>query len=385
MFNKINLLFSFLILTFICSMICLSNADYVQSYSIDYDSTTETSDIILKGNFNVSSSTNTADNYVLLCSSTNYPITLYNGDLKINTTSYGITFADGSKQITAGVGSATDVLSSTGTVVIGSDTDASGDENIYFQTLGATNRVVIDGLTGNVGISTMTPSEKLDILGNINCNGNIVSSGTISSSGNIVSSGTISSTYGVSSSTGVFSSSITASNLTITGDNKVWQRIKYETLVASATSISITNLTGDTDIIYNVKVHIVSGENTSRNVFIQFNTDTTAIYAYQTGSNASTSFAAVSSTTANGIFINNLQAISQLGFSDIQIFAKSGYNRLVLVRGITDSASESSIGADMTCSGIWGNSADEITSIQIVSDTTNGLGIGTNIEVYTRR
>jgi hypothetical protein len=96
---------------------------------------------------------------VALESNSSYPIKIYEGDLQVVTTGYGITFPDGSLQVTAGIGSAFNTLSSTGTIVINSDSDDSGDESIYFRTDGATQRMFINGSDGefilenNVGIS----------------------------------------------------------------------------------------------------------------------------------------------------------------------------------------------------------------------------------------
>ena len=68
-------------------------ADYVQTYKIVEDTTTETSDIILKGNMYISDSTETANAFVVLASTDTYPLKLTGGSLQIFTTSYGILFA----------------------------------------------------------------------------------------------------------------------------------------------------------------------------------------------------------------------------------------------------------------------------------------------------
>jgi YVTN family beta-propeller protein len=148
---------------------------YYKTYAVDYDSTTIKSDVVLKGNYYLVNSTaavvDIVDNGsdplsyadVAMESGGTYPLKLYNGDLQVVTTGYGITFPDGSLQTTAGVGSAFNTLSSTGTIVINSDSDASGDESIYFRTSGATNRMIIQGSDGLVGIGTITPSDELEI------------------------------------------------------------------------------------------------------------------------------------------------------------------------------------------------------------------------------
>lgn len=178
--NKLSLfigLFGFFLISM--ASLCRADGGWYRTYAIDYDSTTVKSEIYLDGNFYLVDSTESITGIIdystsptTVCdvafeSGTTYPIKLYNGDLQVVTTGYGITFADGSLQTTAGVGSALNTLSSTGTVVINSDSDNSGDESIYFRTDGATNRMIVKGGGGNVGIDTLSPVYLLDVNGSI--------------------------------------------------------------------------------------------------------------------------------------------------------------------------------------------------------------------------
>lgn len=153
-------------LLFLFGLSSLSYAGYIQAYKINYDSTTERAEVVLKGDMYVSTSTDTADADVILESGGTNPLQLIDGNLQVYTTSYGIQFADGSFQTTAGVGSANN-LSSTGTIVINADTDNSGGESIYLRTAGATDRMYIDGATGDIGIGETNPEEKLEVNGSI--------------------------------------------------------------------------------------------------------------------------------------------------------------------------------------------------------------------------
>lgn len=65
-----------------------------------------------------------------------------------------------------GIASGTGGVINTGTTTIGADTDADGVGTIALQTRGTT-KILLDN-NGNVGLGTLTPSVKLDVLGSIN-------------------------------------------------------------------------------------------------------------------------------------------------------------------------------------------------------------------------
>ena len=65
------------------------------------------------------------------------------------------------------------------------------------------------------------------------------------------------------------------------------------------------------------------------------------------------------------------------------IYAKSGYTRTVLHSSIYYASGTTVTGLEVRGSS-WNNTADNITSIVIGASTTNGLGVGTSIELWKK-
>jgi ethanolamine utilization microcompartment shell protein EutS len=71
---------------------------------------------------------------------------------------------------------------STGFLMSNGTFSASGTNNLTFNT-NSTTRLFVNQSTGNVGIGTITPSDRLTVSGNISSTGSIMSNGIFSSSG----------------------------------------------------------------------------------------------------------------------------------------------------------------------------------------------------------
>jgi hypothetical protein len=152
-------------------------------------------------------------------------------------------------------------------------------------------------------------------------------------------------------------------------------------LTAATTSLSITGLNGDIDYLYYL-VCKVKGNGSYPTLSIRPNNDSSAVYAYQNmriyggtreavrGSGL-TIFAAAYAHTTDAYF-------------DCLIYAKkSGYLRPILDRQ-TEGLGANIYGQDHF-HGIWGNTADIMTSLTILSGVANAFGIGTSIELYSLR
>ena len=132
------------------------------------------------------------------------------GNIKITTNGNGLIFSDGSKQTTAGIGSANG-LSTNGTIVMSADNDASGDGEIQSQINGSTKMVVKNN--GKVGIGTLTPTYTLDVAGDVN-----ITSGAFRVNGTpLTGTGTVTSVNASGGTTGLtFSGGPVTTNGTLT-------------------------------------------------------------------------------------------------------------------------------------------------------------------------
>ncbi|MFH1619972.1 MAG: hypothetical protein ABIG11_08720 [bacterium] len=85
------------------------------------------------------------------------------GDVRISTATYGLIFPDGSFMVSAGSGSYTSVSSNID-AIIRADADSNGTGSVVLR-VGALDGVVLRPGTGNVGIGTLTPSSRLNVIG----------------------------------------------------------------------------------------------------------------------------------------------------------------------------------------------------------------------------
>ena len=163
-----------------------------------------------------------------------------------------------------------------------------------------------------------------------------------------------------------------------------WQRVYSNTLTEAATSITISDLDGDTDEEYRLIARVVSGANTATTL-LRINNDSTAnIYGNQSLEAQATNIYP-SRGTASFIYIDaNNSAQGALMFADLIIHAKSGFVRTVLGK-YTSNISGTTVTSIGMVGQSWNNTADNITSLVIFSDVANGLGVGTVIELYAKK
>lgn len=157
-----------------------------------------------------------------------------------------------------------------------------------------------------------------------------------------------------------------------------WQEVYSTTLTEAATSVTISGLTGDTDVLYRLRARGVSNTGVSAGNSLRLNNDTTANicgYQYIQGVNTSVE---VQRGTANFIPCCAFTAADQVSLNESIIYAKSGYVRTALTE-IAHSISTTTVSNISLWGNSWNNTADEVTSMTITSGTADGIDIGTTL------
>lgn len=161
-------------------------------------------------------------------------------------------------------------------------------------------------------------------------------------------------------------------------------RIYSTTLATATTSLTITGLDGNTDMEWLLKCKFINGYNGGSSYVMTLNGDSGTNYGKQFLYGNNTTVDAARTTTDGGVTIQTLSSLNEAGITEVTIYAKNGHARSILhsyMRG----GSGTTPGIILLCGNSWNNTTDNITSLVITSDQTNGLGIGTTIELYARK
>ncbi|MBP6740182.1 MAG: hypothetical protein KA146_09325 [Leptospiraceae bacterium] len=165
-------------------------------------------------------------------------------------------------------------------------------------------------------------------------------------------------------------------------------RLIYENDITSATtSVNITGLDGNIDVEYEIKVRMVSGSAAGTiDYYFQPNSDSNTgnyrernIYA----DNATAPTASAANTNPGLYICGGYNASGAICHGKTLLYAKSGFMRSSLNQSIVfiSNASWSSWNRH----SIWTDTGNNITSLNMTSSQTNGIGAGSRIEVWARR
>ena len=149
------------------------------------------------------------------------------------------------------------------------------------------------------------------------------------------------------------------------------------------TVINITGLDGNTDEEYELMVRRIEGESSESNMYVRPNNDSGNNYGDQQMYGANTSTGAARNAVYSGFLMCQGIALNNISFAKLLLYAKSGYVRTALHTNAIG-ISGTSINQIKSRGSSWNNTSDNITSLAISTDVSNGLGIGTNIELYKK-
>ena len=180
---------------------------------------------------------------------------------------------------------------------------------------------------------------------------------------------------------------IKAGNLEVQGDiENAWQKIYGANISGSSqTTVTISNLDGDNDILYKLIVRTVNDYNGAVDtIYLKPNNDTGSNYGYQfIRAYGSTADASRSAGHSNGIMrLGRANNLNELSISETLMYAKSGYVRIAIVSASAEAVSGTTVGYLDYYANCWNNTANNITSLVVGAIQTNGLGVGTQIELY---
>lgn len=161
-----------------------------------------------------------------------------------------------------------------------------------------------------------------------------------------------------------------------------WVKVYETTLTEAATSVTISGLAGNTDEIYILRCKFVNGYDGASQYCLRPNNDTGSNYGLQYLSGANTTLSAGRVTPAY-FDLAYCGAINRIGYVDYTLYAKSGYLRTLSGYRIED-VTGTTVGNAYILGQSWNNSANEITSLVILSDQANGLGVGSSIILYKK-
>lgn len=160
-----------------------------------------------------------------------------------------------------------------------------------------------------------------------------------------------------------------------------WVKIYENILSSAATSITISNLDGDSDEEYRLIIRVIGGTNAA-STELRPNNDSGSNYGYQYLLGQDTAISAVRGTLS--YFFLSYTSPSELALIDIILHAKRDYVR-TLLQTVPYTISGTTISNLMEIGQSWNNTSDNITSLVILASASNGLGIGTSIELYKKK
>ena len=163
-----------------------------------------------------------------------------------------------------------------------------------------------------------------------------------------------------------------------------WLKIYENELSSPATSVTISDLNGNSDEVYLILVWWKNNYNGAIELYLRPNNDSGANYAltyygYQTGVGPISGYF----QNKSGMRLSYIETINYMAFSYSFLYAKSGGQR-VMVTHSAEKVTTELCGRGNTEHGVWNNIAYNITSLVVVSAGANGIGVGSHIIVFKK-
>lgn len=158
---------------------------------------------------------------------------------------------------------------------------------------------------------------------------------------------------------------------------KTWEEIYTHTVTGSAvTSLTIPSLTGNSDVLYRLRARVVNGASGGTTFQLRPNNDSGANYGsqYLAGVNTTASAFRGTGTVLNLGYADDINYLAQ---TEVLLYAKSGFVRTSIgedSRGITGTT----ITGTYLRGQVYNETTTEITSLVILADQSNGIGIGSS-------
>lgn len=145
------------------------------------------------------------------------------------------------------------------------------------------------------------------------------------------------------------------------------------------TSKTISGLNGNTDVLYRLVTRVVNGFSGTATYSFRLNNDSATNYGYQDVYGDNVTAGAVRSTQT-GIQFSSNSTLNYISFAETLLYVKSGYVRTAIIKSCYN-ISGTTVGVIKLSGHSYNNTTNNITSMVVSSDQTNGLGIGTFIRL----
>lgn len=149
------------------------------------------------------------------------------------------------------------------------------------------------------------------------------------------------------------------------------------------TSITISNLDGNTDEEYKLICGFVNGYNGVTGYQCRPNNDSGSNYGYQYMRALSTTLQAARSTSQAYIILGDGASLGDVSLCEMDLYAKSGYVRTAIVKSLFNT-SGTTVSQIRQIGYSWNDTSNNITSLVIYATQTNGFMGGTYIALYKK-